>query len=73
MNNAHISPQTHTGEAISDVTAWLDSIHTHIDEYDAALARQHEASRRLARARDALDEATAELYGEGAIAGRNKE
>lgn len=73
MNNALVSPQIHTSEAIGDVTAWLDSIHSHIDEYDTALARQHGAARRLARARDALDEATAELYGESAIAGRNKE
>jgi hypothetical protein len=65
---------TATNVALSrEVETWLESVHKHIDEFDEALAAQHNAARRLAHARESLEETIAELYGENAIVGKNKE
>ncbi|HWG85928.1 MAG TPA: hypothetical protein VNT60_10655 [Deinococcales bacterium] len=65
---------TATNAALSrEVEAWLESVHRHIDDLDDALAKQHSAARRVAHAREALEETIAELYGENAIQGKNKE
>lgn len=56
-----------------EIDSWLASIHRNIDSFDVALDAQHKAGRRLAHSREALEETVAELYGEGAIVGKNKE
>jgi chromosome segregation ATPase len=56
-----------------DITTWLETMHTHLDDLDAALQTQSQASRRLSAARESLEETIAELYAEGAIEGKNKE
>jgi hypothetical protein len=56
-----------------DITTWLETMHTHLDDLDAALQAQSQASRRLSAARESLEETIAELYAEGAIEGKNKE
>jgi chromosome segregation ATPase len=56
-----------------DITTWLESTHAHLDHLDAALHAHAQAARRVASAREALEETIAELYAEGAIEGKNKE
>jgi hypothetical protein len=56
-----------------DITTWLETMHVHLDDLDAALQAQSQASRRLSAARESLEETIAELYAEGAIEGKNKE
>ena len=56
-----------------EIEHWLQNVHTNLDNYDQALNRQQQASRRLAHARESLEDTIAELYGEGAIQGKNKE
>lgn len=56
-----------------DITTWLETMHVHLDDLDAALQSQSQASRRLSAARESLEETIAELYAEGAIEGKNKE
>lgn len=63
----------HSASIGREIDTWLESIHRNIDRFDVALDAQHKAGRRLAHARDAIEETIAELYGEGAIVGKNKE
>jgi hypothetical protein len=55
------------------VNAWLESVQANLIALEEASALKHNASKRLAHARQALEETTAELYGEGAIIGKNAE
>ncbi len=56
-----------------DITTWLETMHAHLDDLDAAMQAQSQASRRLSAARESLEETISELYAEGAIEGKNKE
>jgi hypothetical protein len=55
------------------VERWLTRVNDHATLLDDASACKHSAASRLGRAREALEETTAELYVEGAIVGTNKE
>jgi hypothetical protein len=55
------------------VNAWLESVQANLTALEEASALKHNAGKRLAHARQALEETTAELYGEGAIIGKNAE
>jgi hypothetical protein len=55
------------------VEAWLESVQANLIALEEASALKHNASKRLTHARQALEETTAELYGENAIIGTNKE
>ncbi len=57
----------------TEIQSWLKSSKRHQDALDIATLGHRRANRRLKDARESLDEAVAELYGEGEIAGRNKE
>jgi hypothetical protein len=58
---------------IRDIEHWLEGVHRNLNAYDESLSAQHGAARRVAHAREALEDTIAELYGEGAIQGKNKE
>jgi hypothetical protein len=55
------------------VNAWLESVQANLIALEEASALKHNAAKRLAHARQALEETTAELYGENAIIGKNAE
>jgi hypothetical protein len=57
----------------TEIQTWLKSSKRHQDALDIATLGHRRANRRLKDARESLEEATAELYGEGEIVGRNKE
>jgi chromosome segregation ATPase len=57
----------------TEIQTWLKSSKRHQDALDIATVGHRRASRRLKDARESLEEATAELYGEGEVIGRNKE
>jgi hypothetical protein len=57
----------------TEIQSWLKSSKRHQDALDIATLGHRRANRRLKDARESLDEATAELYGEGEVVGRNKE
>ena len=57
----------------AEIQNWLKSTKRHQDALDIATLGHRRANRRLKDARESLEEATAELYGEGEIVGRNKE
>ncbi len=56
-----------------EIQNWLKSTKRHQDALDIATLGHRRANRRLKDARESLEEATAELYGEGEVVGRNKE
>lgn len=56
-----------------EIHAWLRATRRHFDELEVAFVAQRRAARRLAQAKDALEDAIAALYRDGAIQGRNKE
>jgi hypothetical protein len=62
---------SHTLE--QEIHAWLRSARRHFDELEVAYVAQRRAARRLAQAKDALEDLTAALYRDGAIQGKNKE
>ncbi len=57
----------------TEIQSWLKSSKRHQDALDIATLGHRRANRRLKDARESLDEAVAELYGEGEVVGRNKE
>jgi chromosome segregation ATPase len=57
----------------TEIQNWLKSTKRHQDALDIATLGHRRANRRLKDARESLEEAVAELYGEGEIIGRNKE
>jgi hypothetical protein len=57
----------------TEIQIWLKSSKRHQDALDIATLGHRRANRRLKDARESLEEATAELYGEGEVVGRNKE
>ncbi len=57
----------------AEIQNWLKSTKRHQDALDIATLGHRRANRRLKDARESLEEASAELYGEGEIVGRNKE
>jgi chromosome segregation ATPase len=57
----------------TEIQNWLKSTKRHQDALDIATLGHRRANRRLKDARESLEEATAELYGEGEVVGRNKE
>jgi hypothetical protein len=57
----------------TEIQSWLKSTKRHQDALDIATLGHRRANRRLKDARECLEEATAELYGEGEVVGRNKE
>ncbi len=57
----------------TEIQIWLKSSKRHQDALDIATLGHRRANRRLKDARESLEEATAELYGEGEVIGRNKE
>lgn len=62
---------SHTLE--QEIRAWLRTARRHQDEFEAANVAYRRAARRLAQARDALEDAVAVLYRDGSVRGRNKE
>jgi hypothetical protein len=62
-----------TASLTDRVNAWLDSVSANLTALEEASALRHNAAKRLTHARMALEETTAELYGEGAIIGKNAE
>jgi hypothetical protein len=57
----------------NQIQAWFKTSQRHQDALDIATFTQRRNSRRVKAARESLEEAKAELYGEGSINGRNKE
>ena len=57
----------------TQIQAWFKTSQRHQDALDIASFTHRRNSRRLKAARESLEEAKAELYGEGSINGRNKE
>ena len=57
----------------SQIQAWFKTSQRHQDALDIATFAHRRNSRRVKAARELLEEAKAELYGEGSITGRNKE
>jgi hypothetical protein len=57
----------------TQIQAWLKTSQRHQDALDIATFTHRRNSRRVKAARESLEEAKAELYGEGSINGRNKE
>ncbi len=62
---------SHTLE--QEIHAWLRSARRHFDELEVAYVAQRRAARRLAQAKEALEDLTAALYHDGVIHGKNKE
>lgn len=56
-----------------EIHAWLRAARRHFDELEVAFVAQRRAARRLAQAKDALEDTIAALYRDGAIQGKNKE
>ena len=57
----------------TQIQAWFKTIQRHQDTLDIAAFAHRRNGRRVKAARESLEEAKAELYGEGSINGRNKE
>jgi hypothetical protein len=56
-----------------EIRAWLRSSKRHHDELENATFSHRRATRRLAQARETLEDAVAALYRDGSVQGRNKE
>jgi exonuclease VII large subunit len=56
-----------------EIHAWLRSARRHFDELEVAYVAQRRAARRLAQAKESLEDLSAALYRDGAIQGKNKE
>ena len=56
-----------------EIRAWLRSSRRHHDELEASTVAHRRATRRLAQAREALEDTVAVLYRDGSVQGRNKE
>ena len=56
-----------------EIHAWLRATRRHYDELEVAFVAQRRAARRLAQAKEALQDTVAALYRDGAIHGKNKE
>ena len=56
-----------------EIHAWLRATRRHYDELEVAFVAQRRATRRLAQAKEALQDTIAALYKDGAIQGKNKE
>ena len=57
----------------TQIQAWFKTSQRHQDTLDIAAFAHRRNGRRVKAARESLEEAKAELYGEGSINGRNKE
>lgn len=57
----------------TQIQAWFKTSQRHQDALDIATFTHRRNIRRVKAARESLEEAKAELYGEGSINGRNKE
>ncbi len=56
-----------------EIHAWLRATRRHYDDLEVAFVAQRRAARRLAQAKEALQDTVAALYRDGAIQGKNKE
>jgi hypothetical protein len=62
---------SHTLE--QEIHAWLRAARRHFDDLEVAYVAQRRAARRLAQAKESLEDLSATLYRDGLIHGKNKE
>jgi hypothetical protein len=62
---------SHTLE--QEIHAWLRAARRHFDDLEVAYVAQRRAARRLAQAKESLENLSATLYRDGLIHGKNKE